>query len=98
MIKDKHNYQGVDPAIIGREHEFILGKHSGRQAVVDAYQKMGIQLEPMQSERLLAEIRAYVICYKQVPDAGLLWKLYRRIEIPAKQPETVVSSPSEIAL
>jgi homocitrate synthase NifV len=98
LIKDKRNYQGVDPSIIGREHEFILGKHSGRQAVVDAYRKMGIKLERIQAERLLGEIRAYVVCYKQVPDVGLLWKLYRRLEMSAEQPETVVTYASEIAL
>ncbi|WNV06713.1 homocitrate synthase [Candidatus Methylospira mobilis] len=98
MLKDKLNYQGVDPAIIGREHEFILGKHSGRQAVIDAYQKIGIRLEPPQAESLLKDIRAYVVCYKRVPDVGLLWKLYRRLEVSVKRNETMTCYPSEMTL
>jgi len=98
MLKDKLNYQGVDPAIIGREHEFILGKHSGRQAVIDAYQKIGIRLQPPQAESLLKDIRAYVVCHKRVPDVGLLWKLYRRLEMSEKWNEIKTSYPSEMTL
>ncbi len=31
LIKDRLNYQGVDPSELGRDHQFVLGKHSGSQ-------------------------------------------------------------------
>ncbi|MEZ5671138.1 MAG: hypothetical protein R3E08_01670 [Thiotrichaceae bacterium] len=27
LLKDPLNYQGVDPQEVGRQHQFILGKH-----------------------------------------------------------------------
>lgn len=33
LLKDPLNYQGIDPAEVGRGHRLVLGKHSGRGAV-----------------------------------------------------------------
>ncbi len=30
LIKDKNNYQYLDPALLGRTNQFVLGKHSGK--------------------------------------------------------------------
>ena len=42
LRKDRLNYQGVDPALLGREHRIILGKHSGGHAVSDALDRLGL--------------------------------------------------------
>lgn len=42
LLKDPANYQGVDPAAVGRRHTLVLGKHSGRQGVIQAYAQLGI--------------------------------------------------------
>jgi homocitrate synthase NifV len=33
LLKDPANYQGVDPALLGRHHRMLLGKHSGEGEV-----------------------------------------------------------------
>ncbi|MGM0594474.1 MAG: homocitrate synthase, partial [Pseudomonadota bacterium] len=45
LIKDPQNYQGIDPASVGREHVLVLGKHSGSSAVQRCYAQLGIQLD-----------------------------------------------------
>lgn len=35
--QDPDNYQGFDPQIVGRQHRFVLGKHSGKGGVRAVY-------------------------------------------------------------
>jgi homocitrate synthase NifV len=37
LVQEPINYQGFDPAEVGREHRTLLGKHSGSRAVRRAY-------------------------------------------------------------
>ncbi|MDR2689736.1 MAG: homocitrate synthase, partial [Azoarcus sp.] len=38
LLKDPANYQGIDPALLGRSHQVLLGKPSGSRRVVAAYE------------------------------------------------------------
>jgi homocitrate synthase NifV len=76
LLKDQMNYQGVDPAIFGREHQLILGKHSGSKGVVNAYQKLGIILSQDEAEILLTKIRFYVAQTKKTPGKEILESFY----------------------
>lgn len=67
LLKDKLNYQGVDPAIVGREHQLILGKHSGTRGVKQAYAEMGIMLTDMEAVSLLLRVRKHVSKTKSTP-------------------------------
>ncbi len=67
LLKDPKNYQGVDPAIMGREHQLVLGKHSGSQGVMHAYQQLGIQINQLQASRLLPLIRQFASIHKRAP-------------------------------
>jgi hypothetical protein len=29
LLKDRRTYQALDPAVLGRSHRFVIGKHSG---------------------------------------------------------------------
>jgi homocitrate synthase NifV len=72
LLKDPNNYQGVDPAIVGRSHQLVLGKHSGTQGVIHAYQQLGIQISRQQAQDLLAKVRRFVCEHKHAPDAASL--------------------------
>lgn len=76
LLKDVRNYQGVDPALVGRRHEVVLGKHSGRHAVTQAYADLGIELGMEQAGVLLEQIKALVARTKRPPRAGDLRQLY----------------------
>lgn len=67
LLKDLHNYQGVDPAELGRRHRMVLGKHSGGHALRQAYAEMNIGLHPEQADRILQHMRRFVASTKRTP-------------------------------
>lgn len=79
LLKDVRNYQGVDPAILGRKHTLILGKHSGSQAVMHAYANMGINVSREQAIDILKQVRRHVAATKHTPDEILLRHLYEQV-------------------
>jgi homocitrate synthase NifV len=79
LMKDRHNYQGVDPAELGRDHEFVLGKHSGSHAVIQAYADMGLALSREQAESLLIQVRRHATEYKRPPVEQDLRRFYLEI-------------------
>ena len=76
LIKDPLNYQGIDPAEIGRSHELVLGKHSGTTSVLLAYSQLGMTLTHIEAEHILGHIRRYVTSTKRSPDHGDLKRFY----------------------
>jgi homocitrate synthase NifV len=80
LIKDRRNYQGVDPAEMGRDHQFILGKHSGSHAVMQAYAEMGVELSRQQAETLILLVRHHVAEYKRPPEDRDLRRFYAHIK------------------
>jgi homocitrate synthase NifV len=75
LLKNRLNYQGVDPALLGRTHRIVLGKHSGSRAVAAALANLGLFAEPAALAAILARLRAFVDRSKRAPtDAELrLW-------------------------
>ncbi len=71
LLKDRRNYQGVDPAEMGRGHRLVLGKHSGRRAVRQIYAElMALDLELEQAERVLPLVRSFVTRTKRSPEVS----------------------------
>jgi homocitrate synthase NifV len=68
LLKDPLNYQGIDPAEVGRGHRMVLGKHSGKGAVRRVYSELlDLDLEPEQAERVLSLVRRFVTRTKRSP-------------------------------
>jgi homocitrate synthase NifV len=67
LRKDRLNYQGVDPALLGREHRIILGKHSGGHSVSDALDRLGLRTRPEQVAAVLQRLRLFVTSHKRSP-------------------------------
>lgn len=67
LLKDPLNYQGVDPAVLGRRHGLVLGKHSGRRALMSALEGLGLQIEQEQAARMLAQVRGFVTQNRRPP-------------------------------
>jgi len=82
LMKDPANYQGFDPAELGRQHITVLGKHSGSHAVMAAYEGLGLPLSTDDARVLLDSIRAHVLATKQAPTPDDL----RRFYLDALQP------------
>lgn len=84
LIKDPMNYQGVDPADLGRTHKMVLGKHSGTHAVVRAYNELGITLEKTQAAEILVSLRHFVTLNKRVPAEQELIQFYEMLLPPVQ--------------
>ncbi|MBJ6612029.1 MAG: homocitrate synthase [Candidatus Thiothrix moscowensis] len=67
LLKDSNNYQGVDPALLGRSHQLVLGKHSGTHGVLRAYAALGLHLNHEQAEALLVLVRRFSTQHKRPP-------------------------------
>ncbi len=80
LLKDSRNYQGLDPAELGRSHNLVLGKHSGTQGIYHAYRALGLELEPWQATILLQQIRVLVTATKRSPDTADLMNLYQALD------------------
>jgi homocitrate synthase NifV len=85
LMKDRLNYQGVDPAELGRDHRFVLGKHSGSHAVIQAYADMGMALSRQQAESLLRRVRVYAMQNKRPPAAHDLRRFYLEINSESQE-------------
>ncbi len=75
LLKDRRNYQGVDPALLGREHHLVLGKHSGRHGVMAVFSRLGYALSDPEVKWLLVQLREFVERYKHSPGENELHQL-----------------------
>jgi homocitrate synthase NifV len=87
LLKDKYNYQGIDPEILGRKHQIMLGKHSGTRAVIETYRELGIDVLPDEAEIILARVRAMVTQTKLPPSIDDLQMLYMDLHYDHKAEE-----------
>ena len=79
LMKDRLNYQGVDPAEMGRTHQIVLGKHSGVHAVVQAYADMGVTLTRSGAAALLHRVREHAMRHKRAPADQDLRRFYLEV-------------------
>jgi homocitrate synthase NifV len=91
LIKHRANYQPFDPALVGREHRVVLGKHSGSSAVMRAYAGAGIPLDEGQAQAILERVRAHAVAHKRSPGEDDLLRFY--LEVTAPPGETRQGDP-----
>jgi homocitrate synthase NifV len=73
LFKDPANYQGYDPAVVGRKHRIVLGKHSGERSVSRVLATLGCVVDDEGARCVLERVRGFVAAAKRVPsDAELL--------------------------
>ena len=79
LLKSPLNYQGFDPAEVGRAHRLVLGKHSGAHGVSAAYRALGIELTPAEAQLILVRIRRLAVSEKRAPSADDLKRFHEEI-------------------
>jgi len=71
LLKNASTYESFDPSELGRQRQTVLGKHSGSQAVRQAYAGLGLVLDDdALVGRLLLHIRDHAMRAKQEPTAA----------------------------
>ncbi len=85
LLKNASTYESFDPSELGRERRTVLGKHSGSQAVRQAYGRLGIALQDdALTGRVLARIRDHAMRVKQEASPDELRRfLLESLEVPA---------------
>lgn len=67
LLKDPRNYQGIDPAVLGRRHELLLGKHSGTRSIENFFASHDLPISRHEACELLAPLRRFVTQHKRSP-------------------------------
>jgi homocitrate synthase NifV len=85
LLKNAATYESFDPSELGRQRRTVLGKHSGSQAVRQAYGLLGVALDDdALTARLLARIRDHAMRVKQEATADELRSfLLESLEMPS---------------
>lgn len=76
LLKDPSNYQGFDPALVGRAHRIVLGKHSGTGAVKSVFARLGRPVGDTEANALLGRVRQFVVATKRAPNDEDLIRLF----------------------
>ncbi len=72
MLAARETYEIMEPADVGvQDSQLILGKHSGRHAVVDRAKQMGYELENEEVEAIMERFKALADVKKRVFDSDL---------------------------
>ena len=80
LLRDRLNYQSLDPAELGREHRLVLGKHSGVAAVLHAYERLGLPVGAGEAKRILRLIRDFANETKHPPGEADLIRFHRQAQ------------------
>jgi homocitrate synthase NifV len=79
LLKDRRNYEALDPASLGREHTIVLGRHSGLAALRHALGLCGIEAGPIEMQLLLRSVQAEALRTKRTISHTRLPELLRRV-------------------
>lgn len=79
LLKDPLNYQGFDPAELGREHAMVLGKHSGTKGLMLAFRNIGVEIGPNEATVVLNMVRRFVTQAKRSPSSEELLAFYEQV-------------------
>ncbi len=80
LLKDRRNYQGLDPEVLGKSHQLVLGKHSGGKMLQRVYRELNIELLDWQVPVLLSQVRVLVTATKRSPLPEELMDLYLALD------------------
>ncbi|MQY52152.1 homocitrate synthase [Rhodocyclus gracilis] len=80
LLKHPANYEGFDPALVGRSHRLVLGKHSGPRAVQAIMRRLGHELDTAAAQSMLDAVGAFVLREKRPPDDDELHALWQAMQ------------------
>ena len=81
-IKDPKNYEAFDPAIVGLERQIVIGKHSGRAAIINKFREYNKELTDDEARGILELLRSTSVRLKRPlfdKEVVQLYKEYHRL-------------------
>lgn len=64
-LKDPKNYEAFEPEEVGLQRQIVIGKHSGKAAIINKFLEYDIELSPEMASKVLEEIRAVSVRLKR---------------------------------
>ncbi len=80
LLQDRATYESIDPGRFGRQHQIVLGKHSGSAAVHHVYGTLGLTVTSAQAAMLLARVRHHAGLHKSPPGEAELRAWHSELE------------------
>ena len=80
-LKDPKNYEAFDPSVVGLERQILIGKHSGRAAIVNKFKEYNINLTDDEARGILELVRSTSVRLKRSlfdKELAQLYKDYHR--------------------
>jgi len=94
LLRDRRNYQALDPEELGRTHRVLLGKHSGSSSVSHVFDALGLPLDPDRAEIVLNKVRHHAVNTKRPPAPAVLKSIYDETEAG---PFEAATFPAEVS-
>ncbi len=57
ILKNSQTYKGIDPKEVGRDSSFVLGKHTGTQAILHLLQQRGYEANEEELREILRRVK-----------------------------------------
>lgn len=80
LLRDRRTYEALDPRELGRNHQVVLGKHSGLTAVLHAFRQIGVELDPRQGRDILDQVRRHAGETKRPPSVDDLRRFHHLVD------------------
>ena len=64
-IKNHKNYEAFDPSVVGLERQIVIGKHSGKAAIVNKFKEYNIELTNEEASVILEMVRSTSVRLKR---------------------------------
>jgi homocitrate synthase NifV len=75
LLKDRRNYQALDPALLGRSHRFVIGKHSGLASLAASLSELKLPASARELPDILARVREHALATKATVPAEVLARI-----------------------
>lgn len=79
-LKDPKNYEAFDPAEVGLERQIVIGKHSGKAAIVNKFLEYDVELNDTDAQLVLDEVRSTSVKLKRSLFDKEIVSIYKDIE------------------
>ncbi|MBC5996672.1 homocitrate synthase [Romboutsia ilealis] len=79
-LKNPKNYEAFDPKEVGLERQIVIGKHSGKAAIINKFMEYNINLTEDEANMMLKAVRALSIRAKRILFDKELVQLYNDIK------------------
>lgn len=85
LLKERATYEALSPAMLGRDHRVVIGKHSGLASIRNALAEQGVEIDAERGRAILERVRAFATRTKGAVSPEVLRRFYEDSFLEAAQ-------------